>query len=587
MRPSSPARAAIGAVCALAACAPAARAADAPAGSFVPGEALVRFAPSLHGAEVRSRLAGADARVEHALPAVPGLRLVDLPHGTSVGEAVNSYADMPGVLYAEPNYRRELFAVPNDPLFEQQWSLRNTGQSAFGVRGVAGADERATGAWDRQTGNTGVTIAVVDTGAALQHPDLAPNIWTNPGEIPGNGFDDDLNGFIDDVHGWDFAGGDADPNDAIDTDEGHGTHVAGVIGAVGSNGIGTAGVDWRASVMPLRVPLTVDGELGAFQYARDNGARIVNYSAGQQLPSASEKAAIDAAPNVLFVVAAGNDTSNNDAAPVYPCAYPSANVICVGSSNQADGLSGFSNFGPASVDLVAPGENILSTWPAGGITDVLADSFGQKPLSARWKGGGPGRPWHLTERLHKGLTAADSAKGRYDPGTNSWIRSRPIDVSAWRSCVLGYFFKVKTDSGRDRLIVEVSKNRKRYFRVASYAHKQRGLRFKYVPKKVGGARKLYIRFRLRTDGSGRADGAYVDNVDLSCQATRDTWAFASGTSFSAPQVAGAAGLVLAEHPADTTADLKAALLGTVDPLPGLAGKVVTGGRLDVAAALGP
>lgn len=555
--------------------------------SFVPGELLVRFKPRVPGAQVSAVLGAEGADVQAQLPAVPGLRLVDLPPGTSVGDGVADLERRPEVLYAEPNYRRRLFGLPGDPLFPQQWALLNGGQSVFGVGGLSGADERATAAWDTQTGGAAVTVAMADTGMALNHPDLRANLWTNPGELPGNGIDDDSNGFRDDVNGWDFAGNDSDPSDSIDVDQGHGTHIAGIIGAEGANGVGVAGLNWDVSLMPIRTPLSVAGEVAAFGYAADNGAKVLNYSAGAPQFSASEQAAIAAAPDLLFVIASGNERSNNDASPIYPCAYPAANIVCVASTNQSDGLSSFSNFGPVSVDLAAPGENILSTFPAGGISDVMRDSFGQRPLAERWRAGGAGRRWRLTRRLHRGYSLADSPHGRYRRGTNSWIRSRPIDLSVQRSCALSLYLKVNTDSGKDRLVIEASRGGRRYRHLRTYSGKRRGSRFLFLPHRFDGKPSVYLRFRLKTDGRGRGDGAYVDNVELSCQASADTYAYEGGTSFSAPQVAGAAGLVLAQHPGFTTSQLRSALLAGVDPLPGLSGKVATGGRLDVARAVSP
>ena len=338
---------------------------------YVPGTVLVRFRPGLPGDQVRSLLAGSAASVERSLPLVPGLRQVALPAGTSVPEEIAALQGQPGVLYAEPDYKRKLFGVPNDPLFGQQWSLRNTGQQVFAGKGIAGADIRATSAWDSQIGSSAIKVAVVDTGIAMDHPDLAAN--------------------IDRADGYDFTSHDADPTDSADPDQGHGTFISGIIGAVGNNGIGIAGINWNASLMAVRSPLDVAGEVAAFNYARDHGARVINYSAGSGQFSATELAAINAAPDVLFSVAAGNDHSNNDAQPTYPCAYPPANVICVASTGQHDTLSGFSNFGPATVDLAAPGENILSTYPAGAVSNDFVDRFGSDPLTAQWSRGGRGQ----------------------------------------------------------------------------------------------------------------------------------------------------------------------------------------------------
>ncbi len=552
---------------------------------FVPGELLVRFEPDLGGERVRSLLGESDARVERRLELVPGLRQVDLPAGASVTDAAAELERSSGVVYAEPNWRREPFAVPNDPRFGDQWYLQNTGQPVFGTSGLAGADIRAAPAWDAQTGSAAVPVAVIDTGIALTHPDLDGNLWGNPGEAA-NGIDDDQNGRVDDLNGWDFIDNDNDPEDSFEVDQGHGTHIAGTIAAEGNNGTGVAGVNWRGAVMALRAPLDVAGEVDAFQYAISEGARVVNYSAGSPRTSATELAAIDSAPNVLFVVAAGNDHTNIDADPIYPCVYPSANLICVTSTGRRDLLSKFSNFGPTSVDIAAPGEAILSTFPAGGDSIDLKDRFGEKPLKPRWRTGGKGTRWRLTKKLGRGLSVADS-KGRYRNRSNSWIRSRPIDLSERRGCTLEYFLKVKTRGKGDELVVELSRNGKRWLHLRHFSGKVRKTAYLRVPKRLDGARSAFVRFRLHSDAAGRGDGAYVDDVRLTCVASTNTYAFLDGTSFAAPQVAGAAALVLAQNPLMGVPELRARLLGRVDSFPSLVPRVASGGRLNVARALAP
>ena len=172
---------------------------------------------------------------------VPGLELVH--ERGSVTEAVARAK--PFVLYAEPDYVERATNTPNDPRFNLEWGLQNTGQVVNGIAGTADADIRATQAWDVFTGDPNFVIADLDSGMQYTHPDLAANVWTNPGEIPDNGIDDDGDGFIDDVHGWDFYSNDNDPADA----NGHGTHTAGTIGARGDNGVGITGVNWRCKLM--------------------------------------------------------------------------------------------------------------------------------------------------------------------------------------------------------------------------------------------------------------------------------------------------------------------------------------------------
>lgn len=288
--------------------------------------------------------------------------------GVTVQDVTSWAARTPGVAFIEPDFVIASRAIPNDPSFGQLWGLHNTGQSG----GTVDADIDAPAAWDITTGSRSVVVAVIDTGIDTSHPDLAANIWRNPRETPGNGIDDDGNGFVDDIHGWDFANGDSNPMD----DQGHGTHVAGTIGAVGDNGRGVAGVAWQVSIMGLKF-LSNSGSgstsdaIAAINYAtkmrRDFGINIVatNNSWGGGGSSNALRDAIQAGGNagILFVAAAGNESNDNDASPSYPASYTSSSIISVAATNRRNELSGFSNYGATSVDLAAPGESIYSTTP--------------------------------------------------------------------------------------------------------------------------------------------------------------------------------------------------------------------------------
>ncbi|HTL99979.1 MAG TPA: S8 family serine peptidase, partial [Candidatus Omnitrophota bacterium] len=281
-----------------------------------------------------------------------------------VEDAVAQYRNDPAVRIIEPNYLLHADAVPNDPSFAIQWALQNTGQQG----GTPGADIHAVAAWDQTTGSNQVVVAIVDTGMDLTHPDLDTNLYTNPAEIPGNGLDDDGNGLVDDVHGFDFANFDADPSD----DNGHGTHVAGTIGAHGDNGIGVAGVVWHVRLLPLKfldaggTGTTADA-VDCVDYAVLAGASVINASWGSPERAQSLELAIQGAneEGVLFVAAAGNTGSNNDTFGSYPASFPEPNVIAVGASSRTDDRASFSNFGVNGVDLFAPGVQILSTLPRG------------------------------------------------------------------------------------------------------------------------------------------------------------------------------------------------------------------------------
>jgi subtilisin family serine protease len=260
-------------------------------------------------------------------------------------------------------------ASPNDPLFGAMWSigLRNDDGINSGID--------TPRAWNLTTGSPDVTVAVVDTGVDASHPDLAENMWSNPGEVAGNGEDDDGNGMVDDAAGWDWVEGDSNAGDGM----GHGTHVAGIIGARGNNSLGVTGVTWDVGLMSLRVLDATgsgwtDDVADAFAYAGEMGADVVNASLAGPSFSEAMLDAIASSPETLFVVAAGNQATNVDLTPTYPCAYSLPNVICVAATGQSNQLSSYSNYGSGSVDLAAPGDRILSTWPGGGYSEEWGTS---------------------------------------------------------------------------------------------------------------------------------------------------------------------------------------------------------------------
>ncbi|MEJ7842612.1 MAG: S8 family serine peptidase [Rubrobacter sp.] len=340
---------------------------------FAPGELIVVLEEPASQADLRDLNQENDATIEEDLPR-SDVNVVDLPRDLTVAEAVQEYEDSPDVAYAEPNFKLQPSAVPNDPGYRDMWGLNNTGQTG----GTADADIDAPEAWNTTTGSANTVVAVIDEGIDVNHPDLRDNIWTNPGEIPGNGIDDDKNGYIDDVNGWDFFNDDntvydPDPLNGGKGDE-HGTHVAGTIAATGNNGVGVTGVNWDAQIAALKFLGPKSGDTSdavkAINYAVAEGIDISNNSWGGGGPSQALEDAIKRADasGHIFVTAAGNGGrdgvgDDNDATPDYPASYGMSNIVAVAATDDTDRLASFSNFGASTVDLAAPGVGILSTLP--------------------------------------------------------------------------------------------------------------------------------------------------------------------------------------------------------------------------------
>ena len=346
---------------------------------YVSNQLLVRFRPTASAtASVRAhRLAG--AKLKASYPIVPGLQLVQLQPGTDFNQALNSYRTDPNVLYAEPNYiRQPLDSTPNDIYFTDLWNMHNTGQKISfpyptndASNGTPGDDIHALEAWGITTGSSNVVIGLIDTGVDYNHEDLAANMYRNTADCNNNGVDDDGNGYADDCYGIDALDNTSDPMDQV----GHGTHVAGIMGAVGNNGIGVTGVNWNVRILTCKFlgfsGGTDDGAIACLNYMatmKDRGVNIVatNNSWGGYGFSQALYDAIDAQRQrgILFVAAAGNSASDNDGtSPLYPSSFSLDNIISVAASTYTDGLAYFSSFGVHTVDIAAPGYRILSTTP--------------------------------------------------------------------------------------------------------------------------------------------------------------------------------------------------------------------------------
>ncbi|MDH5729441.1 MAG: S8 family serine peptidase [Gammaproteobacteria bacterium] len=300
--------------------------------------------------ETRTSQLKKNARKKHRGRAIDRWRKIVIPDGMSMEEAIATIEADPDVESVEPNYIIRPQITPNDLQFNKLWGMQKI---------------NAPGAWNVATGVQTPIVAVIDTGVDYNHVDLAENIWTNVNEIPGNNIDDDGNGYVDDVHGISTRSGE---DSSMDVFAGHGTHVAGTIGAVGNNLEGVVGVNWNTQIMPVRFlgrnGGTLTDAIEAIEYAVANGAKIANLSWGCFCYSQALKDAMAAAgeAGVLFVAAAGNSTNDNDSSKkMYPASYDLDNIISVAATDEDDNLSFFSNYGATTVDLAAPGVRVQST----------------------------------------------------------------------------------------------------------------------------------------------------------------------------------------------------------------------------------
>ncbi|MGD9751358.1 MAG: S8 family serine peptidase [Acidimicrobiia bacterium] len=523
-----------------------------------------------------------------------------------------------GAASAEPP---TVLPIPDDFYFSDQWGLFNYGQDVADGRlaGTAGADLHVPEAWTITTGSPEVVVAVVDTGTSYDHPDLAPNIWTNDGETGldatggdrrSNGVDDDGNGYVDDWRGWDFVDDDNDPRGPIAgaAEVGaplqHGTAVAGVIGAVADNGVGIAGVAPRTKLMILRAG-TDGGRPGfgsarsakALAYATQMGARVVNLSYGGPPvfnDGADERAVMDAHPEVLFVAAAGNSGNSVDKTGFTPCTHGLENLLCVAASDPDDGLARWpaevaeagdegSNWGE-EVHVAAPGVGIITTAPA----QRVVASFGFDDGLAAWNTPAGSAPWRVVDGAGRDGGAALTPPSPPTPAGDSLRMVASPDLSEYADCYLSVWVDTTRSVPREGSL----QVRRATRRDGRYLYGAGGLQVSTTNNGMGWTRHV-VHLPDSSDGSawwelffdtgsaGVPPGMLIDDVEISCSTEDygpDAYTYTYGTSFATPMVSGVAALAAAVAPTFDGAALRSVIIDGADPSPGL--DTIAGGRVN-------
>ncbi len=612
--------------------------------AYKEGEIIVKFKS---GADPTQRYVAHKAAGAKSVKTLGDQRFerVKLPHGVTVAEAIKTYTTNPEVEYAEPNYIVKAYRLPNDARFNDLWGLHNTGQNVNGTTGTAGADIDATDAWDISAGSPSVIVAVLDTGVDYNHPDLKDNIWRNSGETScTDGIDNDKNGYIDDCIGWNFLESNNDPAD----DNGHGSHIAGIIGAVGNNALGVAGVSWSVKIMSLKV-LDNNGEgdiatiIEAISYAAAKNAGIINMSFGSTGFSQSLYDTIGKYPNMLFVAAAGNEGANNDQPSVadYPASFGLPNIISVAATDQNDNFTSFSNYGVKSVDVAAPGTDILSTIPSftAGITysgtyKVVYFSFGFEGIDGallradvmrrvlEFNGVSPGdgillvdddggdtyETYYKQALEYLGYSydyymvpvnddGPDATKLRqyklviwftgneYSPNSQTPTNVTPNDQANIQSFLDngGRLFISGQDIGYDIGSTSFYKNylHARFITDDANGSFYTGLNdFDGLSLDLSSTYGDGARNQRSIDAVKPVDGSTAFYIPYSA-----AYQFFDGTSMCTAMVSGVAALVSSYYSDFTTSQIKGTILLSVDGLPSLQGRILSGGRVNVYKAL--
>lgn len=565
--------------------------------AHVSDEILIKFKPT---ASLRSQELSVSSHGAKKIRTLDqsGWVNLKLSKGLSVESALAAYGNDPNVEFVQPNYIYRIATAPNDSNYGQQWALKNTGQtisnsftqppsspvSATSNPGTPGNDMDLELAWDQITDCSAVTVAVIDTGVNYNHVDLTANMWNgNPN------------------HGHDFIDNDNDPMDL----NGHGTHLAGIIGAVGNNGSGTSGVCWNASIMAVRVldafgAGTTATIVQGVNFAVAQGAKIINLSlGGSGLDTAFSNAVTNAqSSGVVVVAAAGNAGSNNDSGstPFYPCNFNQSNLVCVAALDQKYQLASFSNYGATSVDVGAPGTNILSQWAGTNlkILDMFTSGWTFSPTSGGWAHG----------TLTVGGTPTDFL---LNPGTYDAVNSTPsvmysnnaddrtykiFNLSGVTVALLQFFsandvkngdhFRINYKSSGGDPFAGGGTTLGDFTNVATFPF----LDLREFDITSCNSMTCSIGFQLQSDATLTDRGVAIMEFEITTL-TLNTMSYntINGTSMATPHVAGLAAMVWSYNPAYTYTQVVSAIKNGGEVATALAGKTTTGKAVNAMGSL--
>ncbi len=556
--------------------------------NYVPGEILIKFKP-MTSEQTRLVSVAAQGHSVFASLSQPGWVQVKIKTGQTVEAAVADYQNDQNVEYVQPNYIYHTTLAPSDAQYGQLWAFKNIGQTITTgnytpISGTPGDDMNIEKAWDHITDCSSVIVAVVDSGVNYNQEDLAENMW-NGGAIYPN-------------HGWNYVNGNNDPMDL----NGHGTHVAGIIGAAGNNASGVTGVCWKASIMAVRV-LDATGKgttaniVQGINFAVSHGAKVINMSlgGGGSFDSAFSQAITYAQNNdVVVVVAAGNNANNNDAvasgSAFYPCNFSQPNLVCVAALDQNFALANFSNYGSTSVDVGAPGTNILSTWA--GTDQAIADSLMSGWTLTTTTSGG----WAYGNIVVSGvptpflLDPANYISGTYKSSTDdrayktfnlSGVNVAMLQFYAAINILTGDHFRIGFNSaGGDPFAGGTIIDDKSYLATYPYL-----ISLSYDISRCIST-DCSIGFQLQSDAALADMGLAITGFGIKTLTyNTSSYKIADGTSMATPEVAGLAAMLRAFNPQYTFADTVNAIKNGGRSIPSLAGWTTTGKAIDVMSSL--